>query len=553
MNELPHAPPPQNHDHRPGPITRAARWVKGQEPWTAGQIVGELVVVPLLAVVGLVVQVLTGGSLVSVVVLLVLTLVICVIRRSLPGLSLLAVAAAASVIPGLAMLLPLVGWSAGKRIIAPWRALTFLGVAFLLDLVGGVYSTFLAEDGTRSIVAVVASTLWFLSLVTIPGLSARYLNQRRTLLAAIRAQHHQLIRENSIIARETRLRERQRIARDMHDSLGHHLTLIAVHTGALQVDPGLSGQQREAVGVLREASVTAMKELREVVGILKDEDGEDTDTASAPGVGDIPELVASSQGAGAAVVHTATGTPRALVPAADQAAYRIVQEGLTNAHKHAPGSAVTVSLRYEPDVLLVEVVNSPRPQATSPQASAAGTSGTVSGGRGLDGLSERARAAGGMLHHGPYGAGGFRLAGALPYDAVAAPATDVRHQRAVRDLDQAMGGRSRGCLPVALTIGGLLVALVISGVVWLFVDIDRSLVDRETYEKVRVGQDEQRVRDVLPEGSAFGGLLDAEEPRPRGASCLVMFTDQPLKDDGTGDMARFCFRDGKLIDKRAFD
>lgn len=553
MNELPPTRPPQNHDHRPGPITRVVRWVKGQEPWTAGQIVGELVLVPLLAVVGLVVQVLTGASLVKVVALLVLTVVICVIRRALPGLSLLLVTAVASVIPGLAMLLPLVGWSAGKRIIAPWRALTFLGLAFLLDLVGGVYNTFLADDGSRSIVAVVASTLWFLSLVTIPGLSARYLNQRRTLLAAISAQHHQLIRENSIIARETRMRERQRIARDMHDSLGHHLTLIAVHTGALQVDPGLSGQQREAVGVLREASVTAMKELREVVGILKDEDAAGTETLSAPGVRDIPELVASSHRAGTAVVHTTTGTPRGLAPAADQAAYRVVQEGLTNAHKHAPGSAVTVSLRYEPDVLLVEVVNSPHPRPTSSPSQDAQTSGTVSGGRGLDGLCERARAAGGMLHHGPYGDGGFRLAGALPYDAVTAPSADGRHHRAVQDLDQAMGRRSRGCLPFALTIGCLLVALVISGVVWLFLDIDRSIVNRETYDSVRVGQDEQRVRDQLPEGSAFAELLDAEQPRPRGATCLVMFTDKPVKDDGTGDMVRFCFRDGKLIAKRAFD
>ncbi|WP_308405532.1 sensor histidine kinase [Streptomyces tardus] len=538
--------------HRPGPITRAARWVGGgPEPWTAGQIVGELLTVPLLTLLALSVQMIDGGSVTQVAALLLLTLVVCVVRRSFPGTALLTVAGVSAALPGLGALLPIVGWSAGKRIVEPWRALAFLGTAFLLDLGGNLHGSYLTEGGSRSLMGVFVSAVWFLAMVTIPGLTARYLHQRRSLLAAIRAQHHQLIRENSIIARETRMRERQRIARDMHDSLGHHLTLIAVHTGALQVDAGLSGQQREAVGVLREASVTAMRELREVVGILKDEEGDGTEAASAPGVPDLPELVASSHRAGTAVSHTVTGTPRALAPAADQAAYRIVQEGLTNAHKHAPGSPVAVGLRYEPDVLLVEVVNNPAPGG-DPDAAEAASATAVSGGRGLDGLGERARAAGGMLHHGPYGTGGFRLAGALPYDAVT-PAVDARQQRAVRDLDRAVVGRSRGCLPSALAIGGLLIALVVTGVVWLGLDIERSLVDQDTYRGVRVGQQEDLVRERLPRPSSFAGILDAEHPRPKDATCVVMFSAEALNKDGTGDLARFCFRDGKLIQKLAFD
>lgn len=224
-----------------------------------------------------------------------------------------------------------------------------------------------------------------------------------------------------MVAWQARLRERQRIAQDMHDSLGHQLALIAVHTGALEVDRELSERQREVVGVLRNASVTAMHELREVVGILRDgveavdgtplapgRAGDETGRA-ARGIAGIEGLVEAARASGTSVGLRRSGDERTLAPAADHAAYRIVQEALTNAYKHAPGAPIGVELRYEPDTFVVEVLNERPTDGPAKDV--------VSGGQGLDGLAERARLVGGMCHAGPADGGGFRVAGMLPYGA----------------------------------------------------------------------------------------------------------------------------------------
>ncbi|KOG87662.1 histidine kinase, partial [Streptomyces varsoviensis] len=106
--------------------------------------------------------------------------------------------------------------------------------------------------------------------------------------------------------------------------------------------------------------------------------------------------------------------PRPLSPAADHAAYRVAQEGLTNAHKHAPGAPIELALHYDADSLVVEVVNGPPPAGAGRAA--------VSGGQGLTGLGERTRLIGGMVHAGPTAEGGFRLAGVLPYAPAGADA-----------------------------------------------------------------------------------------------------------------------------------
>ncbi|MFJ5307036.1 sensor histidine kinase [Streptomyces sp. NPDC088350] len=184
------------------------------------------------------------------------------------------------------------------------------------------------------------------------------------------------------------------------------------------VDRDLTAGQREVVGVLRDASVAAMHELREAVGILRDGTPEqvparegDLEPATR-GVAGIDGLVEASRGARAAVALRRTGQVRPLAPAADHAAFRIVQEALTNALKHAQGATITVELRYEPDSLVVEVANGPVPAPTSSVRRP-----VVSGGQGLTGLQERARLVGGMVHTGPATDGGFR--GARAYSPTA--------------------------------------------------------------------------------------------------------------------------------------
>lgn len=191
------------------------------------------------------------------------------LRRRLPATVLILMSALGAAFAGFALMQMFVAWSAGRRIALPGRALAAFAVSYLLYL-----GTGLAEIGMWARQSPVALTMFgtlaFLAMVVVPGLTSRYWSQRRTLLHALQERNTQLVWEHQMVAGQARLLERQRIAQDMHDSLGHQLALIAVHTGALEVDTSLTERQREAVGVLRNASVTAMHELREVVGILRD-------------------------------------------------------------------------------------------------------------------------------------------------------------------------------------------------------------------------------------------------------------------------------------------
>jgi hypothetical protein len=369
----------------------------------------------------------------------------------------------------------------------------------------------------------------------------------------------------------------------MHDSLGHQLALIAVHTGALEVDRDLTDGQRQAVGVLREASVAAMHELREVVGILSDGTPDRTHgrEGEGRGVAGIEGLVAASRGARAVVELKRTGEVRPLAPAADHAAYRIVQEALTNALKHAPEASIAVELRYEPDSLVVEVANGPVPVTTG-----GGRRPVVSGGQGLTGLRERARLVGGMVHVGPAGDGGFRVAGVLPYGpqprrevtTFVDAANDFRAQSdgvvsgdggadidwsgppdRQKELDIAMGRKRKG---LVIGCGAALLAFVVLGglAVVLVVDLvgkesDKLLIEPSVYDSVKVGDAEKTVRDKLPHGESFlASTLNDEGPvAPKGAKCSSYLSTADWPDQGDKVPAyRFCFRDGKLIEKKAF-
>ncbi|MEV5877284.1 histidine kinase [Streptomyces sp. NPDC052101] len=196
---------------------------------------------------------------------------ISVLRRVLPASVLVLAGAMVGVLGGtwspVIPLLMVAGWSAGARI-EPWRRVLS---AFITSFV--LYAVLCVEQeapGVSALVTLLNATPTFLAAAVVPGLVGRYRAQRRRLLSALHEHNAQLLRERELIASHTRMRERQRIAQDMHDSLGHQLTLIAVHAGALEVDPGLAEGQREAVGVLRDASTAAMHELREAVGILRD-------------------------------------------------------------------------------------------------------------------------------------------------------------------------------------------------------------------------------------------------------------------------------------------
>ncbi len=543
--------------------------LRGPEPWTRRMLAGDLALAGVLAVLGLGVEELDNGSgrrmLVSALAVVVLTL----LRRRFPGSALVVGSAASSVLPGVFLVTIALGWSAGRRIVGVGRALAAFTLAFLAATGFSLLSQW---DQMRPLLVIVFTTLMFLVATVVPGLASRYWSQRRTLLRALQERNGQLLRERAMVAGQARLRERQRIAQDMHDSLGHQLALISVHTGALEVDPKLTDRQREAVGVLRQASVAAMHELREVVGIMRDgvEAPVPLEEAQSParGVAGIAGVVEAARGAGTDVRLTTSGQPRELVAACDHAAYRIVQEALTNAYKHAPGASIAVELRYEDDSLVVEIANG---VATGP-----GAGEVVSGGQGLTGLRERARLVGGMVHAGAVEGGGFRVAGVLPYGAGPAGVADVADDFgqgaavgdpkgdspmdwAAVDRELAVRARSRsggialgcGIAPAAVVV--LVVALV-AGVVLLVGSVNNAMIDRGEYDAVRLGEPEQAVRDRLPDGdSTFTGGMDRKgPPRPEGSSCLVLLSTEDSPDLTTDVAFRFCFKDGKLVDKQSY-
>ncbi len=199
-------------------------------------------------------------------------------------------------------------------------------------------------------------------------------------------------------------RERARLARELHDVVGHSISVMVVQAGAarkvMDTEPALA---REALLAVEAGGRAAMTELRQVIGLLTvDSDG--VDLAPAPGLDRLPELVARVRETGTPVTLTFTGTFATLPPGVDLAAYRVVQEALTNAVKHAAGAAVAVTITGGAHELRVEVVD------TGGSASA----GDPGSGRGLAGLRERLSVYGGALTAGRRPTGGYRLVAAIP-------------------------------------------------------------------------------------------------------------------------------------------
>ncbi|MGI5237358.1 histidine kinase [Dactylosporangium sp. CA-139066] len=219
---------------------------------------------------------------------------------------------------------------------------------------------------------------------------------RRELIASLRERAVRAEEDGRQRAEVLRGLERQRIAREMHDVLAHRISLISLHAGALEIRGDLSRAQVAAAGAtIRASAHQAMEELREILGVLRT--SADDDLRPRQDLADLGELVDEARGAGTAVrLDNGVEEPATLAPAVNRTAFRLVQEGLTNARKHAPGLEVSVVMRRceeEPDRLYVRLSN---PLPSGPVA--AGLPGSRSG---LVGLAERVALAGGRMRHGP--------------------------------------------------------------------------------------------------------------------------------------------------------
>ena len=323
----------------------------------------------------------------------------------------------------------------------PLLLVTMVAV-YTVALVSDRRATVMIACGTAMVLAVsgvVFAERWWLSPVIVSavaqtGLAAAVgeaVRGKRANVAAIEERAHRAERTREEEAARRVMEERLRIARELHDVLGHQVALINVQAGVaahfLETEPD---QAREALAHIRQAGRSALGELRTTVGLLRQPNARsgppDADWAPepVPGLHRLPQLIASFTATGLPIEQHVEGDPRELPATVDLTGYRIVQEALTNVSKHAPGAGATVRLTYLPSEFRVEVTDT---GTSAPREAPAGTGTNTSrqvaagAGHGLLGMRERALSTGGTFGAGPVPDGGFRVTAELPSPAVVPP------------------------------------------------------------------------------------------------------------------------------------
>jgi signal transduction histidine kinase len=285
-----------------------------------------------------------------------------------------------------------------------------------LSLAAGLAFTVVRPDHGTSPWVQVALSVLVVAVVVAWGMVVR---ARRQLVHSLQDRAARAEAEQRLRIDQARQHERLRIAREMHDVLAHRISLVSLHAGALEYRSDASPADiARSAAVIRASAHQALQDLRDLLGVLRAEVAEGDDQTAErpqPTLDDLPRLIEDARSAGMNV-RLDSSVPVPDVPAGiGRTAYRTVQEGLTNAAKHAPGTAVVVRLTGAAGPgLAVEVCNSrlvggPGPRAAAPEIPGAG--------QGLTGLTERAAIAGGRLEHGRTPSGDFRLAAWLPWPA----------------------------------------------------------------------------------------------------------------------------------------
>jgi len=218
-------------------------------------------------------------------------------------------------------------------------------------------------------------------------------------------RRRRIVRDREVATREAVAAERAAIARELHDVVAHHMSVMVVQAGAARAvgatDPAATA---EALRQIEASGRTGLAEMRRLLEVLKaEEDG--NGRAPQPGLARLGELLDAMRASGLPVEAVVEATPRALSPGVDLSAYRIVQEALTNSLRHAGGASARVVVRYEPDALELEIADDGPGPPQDPGAS---------GGHGLIGMRERVQLFGGELEAGPRQGGGFLVRARLP-------------------------------------------------------------------------------------------------------------------------------------------
>ncbi|MCZ2821226.1 histidine kinase [Modestobacter sp. VKM Ac-2977] len=243
------------------------------------------------------------------------------------------------------------------------------------------------------------------AIVALPAALGIWQRTREQLLGVLRERAERAEAERELLARDAVLFERTRIAREMHDAVGHRVSLMVLQAGAIELAARDADRVEQLAGQVQTAGRRALVELRQMVGVLRAGDvDEDAPLGPQPGLEDLPRLVDQAREAGMDVALTGVADVP-VDPAVGRAAYRIAQEALTNAGKHAPGARVQVTAEHRPEELHLRVVNGAPTRPPQP---------VPGDGYGLVGLGERVRTLGGRLTAEPRLDGGFVVEAVLP-------------------------------------------------------------------------------------------------------------------------------------------
>ena len=321
---------------------------------------------------------------------------------------------------GLVLALFAIDHAAGAiAVVAPAAALYSLALTkgrihLIVATAAAVAAVIMADIFLTGRHAVTLQTFAHVALIAVPVLAAETLRNRRSYIQTLLEKLELAERTREEEAQRRAEQERLRIARDLHDVVAHTLTTINVQAGVaaylLDRDPG---HAKGALTAIEAASHDALDELRTVLGVLREPEGAQAPLEPAPGLANIGELLEQAREIGLpASLEVAGEQPGSVSEAVQLAAYRIVQESLTNARRHVPGAVASVSLSYEQDRLRLTVEN--ETLTGSGGSNGNGSGGSARPGVGILGMRERATALGGTLEAGPCD-GAFRVVAELPY------------------------------------------------------------------------------------------------------------------------------------------
>ncbi|MEV0263832.1 histidine kinase [Streptomyces sp. NPDC050617] len=487
-------------------------------------------------------------------------------RRRRPEAVLLVLAVLAGAAPVVGPVTAGAAYAAALGTVRPRHRVRLLGGASLLVMAAGI-ATGPSHGPGSAVYGLELGVVLAVTAVVVPGLIGTVYGQQTRLLRALRERGDAAERARRSADSEARTHERSRIAAEMHDLVGHRLSLISLHAGGLELALDRAAPElREEAVVVRRTTRDAMRELRQALGVLGPlgrDAGRDALTDATGTRADIEALVAESRDGGISVRLEWSGPDLDACPArVRRAVHRVVREALTNVHRYATAAHVTVRVergeRVEPvgqdepaddRAVRVTVRNGPSPAAdgtppetwTSSEARKSSASGT---GRGLTGLRERVELLGGAFEAGPLASGGFQVLATVPTE----PDDDVAWRRSgdgaeavtptAADDAAALSRGPRTARVLTFGLGAVALWVLMALAIALVYGQPRHLAPPQ---RPRLGMSYQELKGVYDSAAERAAATGHEPPRPSGTAGCVY--PPAGRDPRPGEFAvtRYCF------------